>query len=45
MYSIIRCSSWLGASQPSRSIVTRLRVQNRQYMLHTGVVINSARSG
>jgi len=25
-------------------MVTRFRVQNRQYMLQTGVVINSARS-
>ena len=44
-YWIIRSSLWLGASQPSRSMVTRLRVQNRQYMLQTGVVTSSARSG
>ena len=41
----MRWSLWLGASQPSRSMVTRLRVQNRQYIEQTCVVTNSARSG
>ena len=43
--AIIRSSLWLGASQPSRSMVTRLRVQNRQYIVQTCVVTISTRSG
>ena len=44
-YSIIRWSLRLGASQPPRSMVARLRVQNRQYIVQTCVVTSSTRSG